>query len=111
MDTFWCGRWGKEAVCPAAPLFTQLSFPLPYPHPTRYLETPIVSIWPLAMVGTFPNQTDQYYYNFPNEIKRQSLFYSRGKQRIRTLVLTRYVFHHVKKVKVFFFFLFEILFT
>lgn len=41
------------------------------PTPTRYWGAAIIFLWPLAMVGTFPNQTQQCFKNFPNEIEKE----------------------------------------
>ena len=68
MESHFVRQWhgqqeegGEEAVCPAAPDFTQFSFPwLSRPardSPTRYLKAAIVLIRPMAMVDT--NQTCQ----------------------------------------------------
>lgn len=42
------------------------------PTPTRYLEAATVRMCPLAMVGTFPKQTDQCFKNFSNRERGSS---------------------------------------
>lgn len=71
------------------------------PAPTRYLDTPTVSIWPLAMVGNFPNQTNQYFKNFPNERETVPTLQQGKTKDKKLLALTSYIFHHVKKLKIF----------
>lgn len=110
MDTYFVVADGEKTLLSAQqlPCLLNCHSHCSIPTPTRYLETPIVSIWPLAMVGTFPNQTDQYFKNFPKEIKRRSLLWGAGgrvpdgaRQKIKSLALKSYIFHHVKKVKIF----------
>ena len=63
MESHFVRQWhgqqeegGEKAVCPAAPDFTQFSFPWlsrpPRDSPTRYLKAAIVLIRPMAMVDT-----------------------------------------------------------